>query len=32
MAIVGWLMRRLPNPLYDALSRRAPRKPRKLPL
>jgi short-subunit dehydrogenase len=32
MAIVGWLMRRLPNPLYDALARRAPRKPRKLPL
>ncbi|HSD44275.1 MAG TPA: SDR family oxidoreductase [Burkholderiales bacterium] len=32
MAIVGWLMRRLPNRLYDALSRRSPRKPRKLPL
>ncbi len=32
MAIVGWLMRRMPNWLYDRVLRRAPRKPRKLPL
>jgi len=32
MAAVAWLMRRLPNRLYDALARRGPRKPRKLPL
>jgi NAD(P)-dependent dehydrogenase (short-subunit alcohol dehydrogenase family) len=32
MAFVGWLMRRLPNRLYDRAFRRAPRKPRKLPL
>lgn len=32
MAIVGALMRRLPNGIYDRLARRGPRKPRKLPL
>jgi short-subunit dehydrogenase len=32
MAIVAWFMRRLPNRVYDALGRRGPRKPRKLPL
>ena len=32
MAIVGWLMRRVPNWLYDRALKRAPRKPRKLPL
>ena len=32
MALVGWLMRRLPNRIYDALARRGPRKPRKLPV
>jgi short-subunit dehydrogenase len=32
MAIVGALMRHLPNRLYDRLARRGPRKPRKLPL
>jgi len=32
MAIVGGLMRRTPNWLYDRALRRAPRKPRKLPL
>jgi short-subunit dehydrogenase len=32
MALVGALMRRLPNWLYDRAFRRAPRKPRKLPL
>jgi short-subunit dehydrogenase len=32
MAIAGALMRRLPNWLYDRAFRRAPRKPRKLPL
>jgi short-subunit dehydrogenase len=32
MAIVGALLRRLPDRLYDRLARRAPRKPRKLPL
>ena len=32
MALVGGLMRRLPNWLYDRAFRRAPRKPRKLPL
>jgi short-subunit dehydrogenase len=31
MAVIGWLMRRLPNRLYDALAKRGPRKPRKLP-
>jgi short-subunit dehydrogenase len=32
MAIAGGLLRRLPNWLYDRALRRAPRKPRKLPL
>ena len=32
MAIVGGLMRRMPNWLYDRALTRAPRKPRKLPL
>lgn len=32
MAIIGSLMRRLPNAVYDALAARRPRKPRKLPL
>jgi short-subunit dehydrogenase len=32
MAFAGWLMRRLPNWLYDHAVRRAPRKRRKLPL
>jgi short-subunit dehydrogenase len=32
MALVGYLLRRLPNPLYDALAPRGPSKPRKLPL
>lgn len=32
MAVVAWFMRRLPNRVYDALARRGPRKPRKLPL
>ena len=32
LAIVGWLMRRIPNWLYDRALKRAPRKPRKLPL
>jgi short-subunit dehydrogenase len=32
MAIVGGLMRRMPNWLYDRALKRAPRKPRKLPL
>lgn len=32
MAIVGGLMRRMPNWLYDRAAKRAPRKPRKLPL
>lgn len=32
MAIAGGLMRRMPNWLYDRALRRAPRKPRKLPL
>ena len=32
MAIVGWLMRRMPNWLYDRALKHAPRKPRKLPL
>jgi len=32
MAIVGGLMRRTPNWLYDRALKRAPRKPRKLPL
>jgi short-subunit dehydrogenase len=31
MALVGWVLRRLPRPLYDLLFRRAPRKPRRLP-
>ena len=29
MALVGWLLRRLPRPLYDALFYGAPRKPRR---
>ncbi len=29
MAVVGWLLRRLPRPLYDFLFERAPRKPRR---
>lgn len=32
MAVVGGLMRRMPNWLYDRAFKRAPRKPRKLPL
>jgi NAD(P)-dependent dehydrogenase (short-subunit alcohol dehydrogenase family) len=32
MALVGGLMRRMPNWLYDRAFRRAPRKPRNLPL
>lgn len=32
MAIVGWLLRHAPNWLYDRALKRAPRKPRKLPL
>jgi short-subunit dehydrogenase len=32
MALVGWWLRRMPNWLYDRALRRAPRKPRKLPL
>jgi NAD(P)-dependent dehydrogenase (short-subunit alcohol dehydrogenase family) len=32
MALAGYLMRRLPNRLYDALASRAGRKPRNLPL
>jgi len=32
MAVVGAVMRRLPNGIYDALAARRPRKPRKLPL
>jgi len=28
MAVVGWLLRRLPNWLYDRLFNKAPRKPR----
>jgi short-subunit dehydrogenase len=32
MAIVGGLLRRMPNWLYDRALKRAPRKPRKLPL
>jgi short-subunit dehydrogenase len=32
MALVGWSLRRMPNWLYDRALRRAPRKPRKLPL
>jgi hypothetical protein len=32
MAIVGGLMRRMPNWLYDRALKRAPRKPRRLPL
>jgi short-subunit dehydrogenase len=32
MALVGWWLRRIPNWLYDRALRRAPRKPRKLPL
>jgi hypothetical protein len=31
MALVGWVLRRLPRPLYDLLFKRAPRKPRRLP-
>ncbi len=29
MAIVGWVLRALPRPVYDALFRNAPRKPRR---
>ena len=29
MAVIGWLMRRVPRPLYDALFSRAPHKPRR---
>jgi NAD(P)-dependent dehydrogenase (short-subunit alcohol dehydrogenase family) len=32
MALVGYILRRLPNRVYDALASRAGRKPRKLPL
>jgi hypothetical protein len=32
MAIVGSVMRHLPNGIYDALAARRPRKPRNLPL
>jgi short-subunit dehydrogenase len=32
MAVVGCFMRSLPNGVYDALTARRPRKPRKLPL
>jgi NAD(P)-dependent dehydrogenase (short-subunit alcohol dehydrogenase family) len=32
MAVVGGVMRRLPNVVYDALAARRPRKARKLPL
>jgi len=31
MALVGWVLCRLPRPLYDLLFKRAPRKPRRLP-
>ncbi len=31
MALVGWVLRRLPRPLYDLLFARAPHKPRRLP-
>ena len=31
MAIIGWLLRRLPRPVYDALFVHAPRKPRRFP-
>ncbi len=31
MALIGWMLRRLPRPLYDLLFARAPRKPRRLP-
>lgn len=31
MALVGWVLRRLPRPLYDLLFARAPRKPRRPP-
>jgi short-subunit dehydrogenase len=31
MALVGWILRRLPRPLYDLLFSRAPRKPRRSP-
>jgi len=31
MALVGWMLRRLPRPLYDLLFARAPHKPRRLP-
>ncbi len=30
MAVVGWLLRRLPRPLYDIAFERAPRKPRQI--
>ncbi|MFM2397291.1 MAG: hypothetical protein RLZZ144_541, partial [Pseudomonadota bacterium] len=29
MGIVGWLLKNLPNALYDALFKNAPHKPRK---
>jgi short-subunit dehydrogenase len=32
MAVIGWLMRRMPNWVYDRALKRAPRKPRRLPL
>ena len=31
MALVGWVLRRLPRPLYDLLFARAPHKPRRTP-
>ncbi len=31
MALVGWMLRRLPRPLYDLLFAHAPRKPRRPP-
>jgi len=31
MALVGWVLRRLPRPLYDLLFTHAPRKPRRAP-
>lgn len=30
MALTGWLLRRLPRPVYDAIFARAPRKPRRI--
>jgi hypothetical protein len=29
MALVGWVLRRLPRPVYDVLFANAPRKPRR---